>query len=130
MIAAARPTDREQNADFMCALEDGHEHRVHYAENADKYGQQRCAPAHRFHETKSFGVTQVFAHCHSANFGHRLLNLLREFLNLLLGCPRRRANINGVDLVRRADDLLQQRQRKNDRTIFHERAALHDAYDL
>ena len=67
MRPRVQPT-REQHANFMGALENGHEHRVHHAENTDQNGQERCAPAHGLDEAKSFSVTQVFAHGHSANF--------------------------------------------------------------
>ena len=113
----------------MGALENGHEHRVHHTEHTDKDGEERRAPTHGLDEPKSFIVTEVFAHGHSPNFRDQLLDLSSKFLDLLLGARRRHANIDCVDLVGRADDSLQERQRKNDRAVFDERATLHDSDD-
>ena len=77
--ASARPADREQHANFMGALENGHEHGVHHAEHADEHGQKRSAPTHRPDHAKSLAVAQVFAHGHGADLRDVLLDLLSKF---------------------------------------------------
>ena len=76
--ARTLPADGEQNADFVRALENGHEHRVHHSKDTDKHGQQRGAPAHGANHAISLAAAQVFANRHGPNFRNSLVDLLTE----------------------------------------------------
>ena len=110
MIRPARPTDRQENTNFVGPLENGHEHGVHDAKNTDEQREQRRAPTHRPNESKSFVVTEVFAHRDGANLRDPLLNLSGQLLELFFGSRRCDANIDGVDLVGRTENSLQERK--------------------
>src|SRR3954465_14357714 len=52
-----------------------------------------------------------------------------QFADSSIVSPRSGAHVNRADLVLASHDLLEQRQRENDRTIFYKRAALDNADD-
>ena len=128
--ASARPADREEHANFVGSLKDGHEHRVHDTEHADEHGQQGSAPAHRADHAKSFAVTEVIGHRHGADLRDLRLDPLNEIAHLRLVRSRRDANVDRIDLVRRSENFLQESERQDNRTVFDQCAAFHDPDDL
>ena len=115
----AFPADGEQDANLMGALEHGHEHRVHHAEDADEDGQQRGAPAHGPRDAKSLARGHHFAGHHGAAFGQDFLDLLAEPVSSSLvvsGVTRRSMKLTLPSI---AGDLLEHRQGQDDRAVFH-----------
>ena len=74
--APTRPPNREQHANFMGALKNGHEHGVHHTEHTDEHGEEGSTPTHGSDHSKPLKMAQVFAHGHRADLRSLLLDLL------------------------------------------------------
>ena len=113
----------------MRTLEDGHEHRVHDAEDANHDGEQRSAPAHGARDAESLTGSHHLAGAGGAALGEDFFDLCDEIGHLLGRGILCHTNVHKVDLPLLSHDVLENGERQHDGAVLDDRMAVHDAHD-